>query len=180
MTRKELIASATGDKIFKMAGERRSRAEERGEPGENRRRENGWVQSDFGYLLSESLKHLRETYPKHIKNTIDNEQKGTRRNKGRIETIDTLKRYGITNAGDEAAVEAARKKYSEQAIGYKAAIAAIEKDRARHVTEAAEQIKRETKPGMAVDAAREKAKQDGVAAAVKKAVVIRLKRWIAA
>jgi hypothetical protein len=69
-------------------------------------------------------------------------------------TIDnTLKRYGIDDAGDMAVVERMRKQYSEQALGYKAQIDAIENNREQYIKEADAYIKKEAKPGMSVDAA---------------------------
>jgi tRNA G18 (ribose-2'-O)-methylase SpoU len=114
-----------------------------------------------------------------------------------METIDnTLRRYGIDDAGNMATIERIRKRYSEEALGYKAQIVAIENNREQYIREAAKKIKEETKPGISVTEAvlkntadvsnnlksmevvkeREKARKE--AGAVKKSFVLLLKKRI--
>jgi hypothetical protein len=118
---------------------------------------NSIYSNDSGYYIHASgrnIKEARENYVKEIKNKMADSQNSIQRNKGKMETIDnTLKRYGITDAGNSAMIERNRKKYSEEGMMYKAQIAGIEGGRERYIKEAAAQIKAESQPGQAVSAA---------------------------
>jgi hypothetical protein len=177
LTQKQKIAEATGDKIFKMSGEWKNYAEENGESQRNITKMknalaefyaksddqlkaeyedlNGegtlYLYDDFVSVRGKNMKEIRKEYSSQAKEYIANEQKTVQRNKGKMATIDnTLKRYGVDDAGNTAAVERTRKKYSEQAIGYKARIAAIEGNREQYVKDAAAQIKKDAKQGVSI------------------------------
>jgi hypothetical protein len=110
-----------------------------------------YLYDDFVSVRGKNMKEIRKEYSKQAKEYIANEQKTVQRNKGKMATIDnTLKRYGIGDSGDITAVEQTRKKYGEQARGYKAEIAAIEGGREQYIKEAAVQIKKESKTGVSI------------------------------
>jgi hypothetical protein len=181
LKQRQKIAEATSDKIFKMSGEHKLYSKEnedyQADIGKMREALSKFnaktdaeiieeheldfttsygrtIYDDAGVVTGKNMKELRENYNKTIKEQIADSQKSIQRNKGKMETIDnTLKRYGIDNAGNMTTVERIRKKYSEEAIGYGAQIAAIEGNRDKFIADAAEQIKKESKAGVSVDEA---------------------------
>jgi hypothetical protein len=182
LEQKRKIAEATGDKIYTMAGERKnlvSEIEDNQKEIEtmkkalddfNAKSDDALIKEhelDFSSTYGNSvyddfvngvrgknMKEIRVNYAKEIKEQIANAQKTIQRNKGKAATIDnTLKRYGIDDAGNMVAVERIQKRYSEEALGYKAQIEAIEKDKERYVREATEQIRNEARPGITVSEA---------------------------
>jgi hypothetical protein len=107
------------------------------------------------------MQEIRANYAKEMKEQIADAQKSIQRHKGKMATIDnTLQRYGIKDAGNTATAERARKRYSDEALGYKAQIEAIEGNRDQYIRESAAQIKQETKPGMSVGEAVARNAQD--------------------
>jgi hypothetical protein len=184
LKQREKIAESTGDKIFKMAGERKNYASDVEDYQKeiekmrsalaafNAKTDDELIQeyeidfsSNYGRTIydnfanaqGKTMKELRANYGKAIKESISDAQKTMQRSKGKMETIDnTLKRYGIDDAGNMATIERIRKRYSEEALGYKAQIEAIENNREQYIREASQKIKEETKPGVSVTEAVEK------------------------
>jgi hypothetical protein len=181
LKQKQKIAEATSDKIFKMSGEwkdysgevanhhadiakiRQALADFNAKSDEEIIKEHeidftntysSSIYDDFAIVRGKNIKELRDNYNKDLRNQIADSQKSVQRNKGKMETIEnTLKRYGIDDAGNTATVERIRKRYSEESQGYKAQIAAIEENRDKYIEEAAAQIKKEARPGVSVDEA---------------------------
>jgi hypothetical protein len=224
LRQKEKIAESTGDKIFKMAGERKDFVSDiEGYQNDiekmraalmafNAKTDDEIIQEyeidfsssygrhihdEYAIVRGNNIKELRENYGKAIKDSISDAQKTVQRGKGKIDTIDnTLRRYGIDDAGNMAAIEGIRKRYSEEALEYKAQIEAIERNRERYIQEASRKIKEETKPGVSVTEAvekntadvsnnlqsmevvKEREKNKTEAGAIKKSVVLLLKKKI--
>jgi hypothetical protein len=224
LKQREKIAESTSDKIFKMAGERKNYASDVEDYQKeiekmraalaafNAKSDEEIIQEydidfsskysqifydDYASARGNNIKEIRASYTKAIKESISDAQKTAQRSKGKMETIDnTLKRYGIDDAGNMAAIERIRKRYSEEALDYKAQIEAIENNREQYIREASRRIKEETKPGISVTEAvlknttdvsnnlksmevvkeREKAKKD--AGTVKKSFALLLKKRI--
>jgi hypothetical protein len=178
LKQREKIAESTGDKIFKMAGERKNYASDvedyqkeiekiraalaafnaksndeiiRDYDLDFSSRYSQFLYDDYASVQGSNIKEIRENYAKAMKESITDAQKTIQRSKGKMETIDnTLERYGIDDAGNMATIERIRKRYSEDALGYKAQIEAIENNREQYIREAAQKIKEETKPGISV------------------------------
>jgi len=226
LVQKQKIAEATSDKIFKMSGERAELIEAISDNEKdivkmrdaisafNKKTDAQIIEEfeldfnssysrsiydDFGAANGKNIKELRENYIKAVKENISNSQRALNRSKGRIETIDnTLQRYDIDKPGNDAIVERARKRYSNEAMLYKTEIAAIEKNREKYIKDAEKQIKAEARPGMptgeAVDMTiravtgdmysmqvvkdRVKAAQETATEGVKKSVVLLLPKKI--
>jgi hypothetical protein len=228
LRQREKIAEATSDKIFKMSGERKNLVSETEDYQKdieklkkvitdfNGKTDNEIIKEyelDFtsGYSYGQSIyddyvgvrgkniKELRTNYNNAIKDQVSNAQKTIQRNKGKTATIDnTLERYGIDDAGNMATVERVRKRFSKEAMGYKAQITAVEDNRDRYIREASEKIKTESKPGVSIDEAvdtifelvsndlysmevvkkRVKAEREKLAGMVKKSFALLLKKRI--
>jgi hypothetical protein len=181
LTQKQKIAEATSDKIFKMAGERKEYEKEmrdyQADVSKMRQtlldfnaksdadiiKENDLefnssyqqsIYDDYVGARGKNIKELRENYVKAMKNEIADHQKTAQRNKGKMDTIDnTLKRYGIDDAGNMATVERIQKRYSSEAQEYNKQIEAIEANREKYIADAAAKIKAETRPGVSVSEA---------------------------
>jgi hypothetical protein len=176
LIQKKKIASAASDKIFTMAGERKDIAEDietgQSEVKTYKRRldtfaaktdkqlkietygNRFYYEEDEDMYIGGSIKEIREKYAEGMKELIAGAQKSIQRNKSRMTVIDnTLKRYGVTDPGNENAVERVRKDYINEAMQYESQIDRIAANRNRYIREAAEQIKKEAKPGQSVDTA---------------------------
>jgi hypothetical protein len=184
LKQRQKIAESTSDKIFKMAGERKNYAsdvEDYQKEIENMRAAisafnaksddelikeydidfstsyGRSIYDNFATVRGNNMKELRSNYVKDVKESISDAQKSAQRSKGKIETIDnTLKRYGIDDSSNMVTIERIRQRYSEEAMGYKDQIEAIENNREQYIQEAARRIKEETKPGVSVTEAVER------------------------
>jgi hypothetical protein len=116
-----------------------------------------YLYDDYVSIYGKDMKEIRENYGKAIKEKIAEFQKGIQRSNGKMETLENaLNGYGIDDAGNMAAIERVRKRYLEDGKGYQEQIAAIENNRNQYISEAAQKIKEEARPGVSVAEAVEK------------------------
>ncbi|MDR1837616.1 MAG: N-6 DNA methylase [Treponema sp.] len=181
LEQQQKITEATSDRIFSMGGERKtfaSEIEDNKKEIEKMRKvidefnkktdaeiikehdldfSNNWssqIYDSYGNAKGKDIKEVRKNYVEAVKKNIAESQNAIARCKGKTETIDnTLKRYGIDDPNNTAAIERVRKQYANEALRCKDEIETIEKDRPRYIREAEKQIKKESRPGEAVNVA---------------------------